>query len=64
MLVRHNQQLDLLELPRIADDEQLLMLEDQQQLVPVEGSNSLTVASNLTESRRYCRPWTRDFLED
>lgn len=64
MLVRHNQQLDLLDLPRIADDEQLLMLEDQQELVPVENSSSLTVASNLTESRRYCRSWTRDFLED
>lgn len=64
MLVRQNVQLDQLELPRIADDEELLALEARQELVPVESSRSLSIASNLTASRRYCRPWTRDFLED
>lgn len=64
MLVRHNLQLDQLELPRIVNDEQLLELELAQELVPVEDSESLTIASNLAENRRYCRPWTRDFLED
>jgi hypothetical protein len=64
MLVRQNVQLDQLELPRIVDDQELLALEAQQELVPVENSRSLSIASNLTASRRYCRPWTRDFLED
>jgi hypothetical protein len=64
MLVRQNVQLDQLELPRIANDEELLQLEDEESLVPVESSRSLNIASNLKESRRYCRPWTRDFLED
>jgi len=64
MLVRQNQQLDLLELPRIANEEQLLALEAEEELVPVANTRTLTVAANLAPSRRYCRPWTRDFLED
>lgn len=64
MLVRQNQQLDMLELPRINNDAELLRLEAEEALVPVASSRSLVVASNLLENRRYCRPWTRDFLED
>jgi uncharacterized protein YcbK (DUF882 family) len=64
MLVRQNVQLDQLELPRISSEEQLIQLEEAQELVPVENSRSLSVASNLAGNRRYCRPWTRDFLED
>jgi hypothetical protein len=64
MLVRQNQHLDLLELPRINNDAELLQLEEQRELVPVANSRSLMVAPNLPENRRYCRPWTRDFLED
>jgi len=64
MLVRQNQQLDLLELPRIANEEQLLRLEEAGALVPVPTTSSLVVASNLLENRRYARPWTRDFLND
>jgi hypothetical protein len=64
MLVRENEVIDQLELPRIANDEELLRLEDEEELVRVESTRYLTVASNLTDSRRYARPWTRDFLED
>jgi hypothetical protein len=64
MLVRQNRQLDVLELPRIANDEELLQLEAEEALVPVDDSPALTLASNLPPSRRYCRPWTRDFLQD
>jgi hypothetical protein len=64
MLVRQNVELDKLALPRIANDQELLAREQAHELVPVENSQSLTVASNLTESRRYCKPWTRDFLQD
>ena len=62
-LIRENAQLDLLQLPRIENDDQLLRLE-QQELVPLRESHYLNVAQNLAETRRYCRPWTRDFVED
>ena len=64
MLVRQNEVLDSLELPRIANDEELAVLEEAEELVPVENSASLVVAANLPENRRYCRSWTRDFVED
>jgi hypothetical protein len=64
MLVRQNVQLDQLELPRIADEDELVTREDAGELVPVQDSDSLVVAANLAENHRYCKPWTRDFLED
>lgn len=64
MLVRENVHLDQLALPRIADEEELAAREQAQELVPVPDTRSLTVASNLPENRRYCKPWTRDFLRD
>jgi hypothetical protein len=64
MLVRQNLELDQLALPRIANDQELLEREQARELVPVQNTQSLTVASNLVESRRYCKPWTRDFLQD
>ncbi len=63
-LLRQNEEIDRLNLPRIADDDELEVLEASHALVPIEESRSLTVASNLQASRRYCRPWTRDFVED
>ncbi len=35
-----------------------------QVLVPVNETDALKIAADLPESRRYCRPWTRDFLQD
>ncbi len=64
MLIRQNEAIDRLELPRIEDDDELLELEENRELVPVQESRYLTIADNLSSSRRYCRPWTRDFLED
>jgi hypothetical protein len=64
MLVRENVELDLLELPRIANDDELIALEEAEELVPVEDTQGLVVAANLAENRRYCRSWTRDFLQD
>jgi Family of unknown function (DUF5715) len=63
-LVRENAQLDMLQLPRIENDDQLLLLEQSEELVPLRESHYLNVAQNLAETRRYCRPWTRDFVED
>jgi hypothetical protein len=64
LLVRQNVQLDQLQLPRIANDVELMNYELSQDLVPVSESDSLKIAQDLPDNRRYCRPWTRDFLED
>jgi len=64
MLVKQNQIIDDLELPRIADDDELEQVIENQELVPLLENRSLRIASNLTETRRYCKPWTRDFVED
>src|SRR5271157_673987 len=64
LLVQQNVELDKLQLPRIADDVELMKYELSQDLVPVSESDSLKIAPNLPDNRRYCRPWTRDFLED
>jgi Family of unknown function (DUF5715) len=64
MLVRQNEELDRLQLPRIADDYELMRYESAQELVPVNETESLKIAADLPENRRYCRPWTRDFLQD
>ena len=64
MLVQQNVELDKLQLPRINDDYELMRYELSQDLVPVSESDALKIAANLPDNRRYCRPWTRDFLED
>jgi hypothetical protein len=64
MLVRQNEELDRLQLPRIADDYELMRYESAQELVPVNETEALKIAADLPENRRYCRPWTRDFLQD
>ncbi len=64
MLVRENEELDRLQLPRIADEYELLRFEASQELVPVSETEALKFAPDLQDNRRYCRPWTRDFLQD
>ena len=64
MLVRENEELDRLQLPRIADEYELTRYELSQELVPVPETDALKFAPDLPDNRRYCRPWTRDFLQD
>ncbi len=64
MLVRENEELDRMQLPRINDDYELIRYELSQDLVPVSESDALKIAADLPDNRRYCRPWTRDFLQD
>jgi len=63
-LLRQNQEVDRLELPRIVDDAQLEQLKASHALVPIEESETLKIEHSLDPSRRYCRPWTRDFVVD
>lgn len=64
LLVKQNIELDRQQLPRINDDIELMQYELSQDLVPVSESDALKIAADLPDNRRYCRPWTRDFLED
>jgi hypothetical protein len=64
LLVQQNEELNRLQLPRIYDESELIRYEVSQVLVPVNETEALKIAADLPESRRYCRPWTRDFLQD
>jgi Family of unknown function (DUF5715) len=63
-LIRQNEEIDRLDLPRIQDDDELEALKQSGALVPIEPSDSLKIEPSLDPSRRYCRPWTRDFVDD
>jgi hypothetical protein len=64
LLVEQNAELDRQQLPRMNNEFQLIQSEISNDLVAVNESDELKIAENLTDSHRYCRPWTRDFLQD
>ncbi len=63
-LIRQNEEIDRFDLPRIQDDQELQELISTEELVPIIPSETLRIDPRLDADRRYCRPWTRDFLED
>jgi hypothetical protein len=63
-LLRQNQEIDRLELPRIQNQAELDQLIAREELVPIIASQTLRFDPRLDPDRRYCRPWTRDFLDD
>lgn len=63
-LLRQNEEIDRLELPRIQNEAELEQLIASQELVPIVAGQTLRFDPRLDPDRRYCRPWTRDFLED
>jgi hypothetical protein len=63
-LLRQNEEIDRLDLPRIADDEELEQLKASEALVPIRESEALRFDPRLDPARRYCRPWTREFVDD
>ena len=63
-LLRQNEEIDRLDLPRIQDDDELAALKESQALVPLRTGATLRIDPRLDPNRRYCRPWTRDFVED
>jgi hypothetical protein len=63
-LLRQNEEIDRLELPRIQDDDELEALKTSQALVPIRTGQTLRIDPRLDLDRRFCRPWTRDFVED
>ena len=63
-MVRQNEEIDRLQLPRIADDNQLMELERTQELVPIQESRALLISPNIKSDKRYARPWVNQFLSD
>jgi hypothetical protein len=63
-LILQNAEIDRLELPRIQDETELEALKADGQLLPIIPSESLRIEPSLDPSRRFCRPWTRDFVDD
>ncbi len=63
-LLKQNAEIDRLELPRIQDDTELEQLKLEGKLVPIVPGETLRIDPRLDPDRRYCRPWTRDFVED
>ncbi len=63
-LLAQNAEVDRLELPRIQDDDELEALKASGALQPIIAGETLRFDPRLDPSRRYCRPWTRDFVQD
>lgn len=63
-MTRQNEEIDRLQLPRIADQQQLLELERTGELVPIRETQALRWSSAIDTDKRYARPWTNQFLED
>ncbi|HXJ88872.1 MAG TPA: DUF5715 family protein [Candidatus Binatia bacterium] len=63
-LLIQNAEIDRLELPRIQDETELEALKADGSLVPIIPGETLRIEHSLDPSRRYCRPWTRDFVDD
>lgn len=63
-LLRQNAEIDRLDLPRIQNQAELDRLVASGDLVSLPEGEALRIDPTLTPDRRYCRPWTRDFLQD
>jgi uncharacterized protein DUF5715 len=63
-LLRQNAEIDRMELPRIQNQAELDQLIGRGELVPIVAGETLRFDPRLDPDRRYCRPWTRNFLDD
>src|SRR6266705_3830294 len=63
-LLLQNAEINRLNLPRIRDDRQLQALIASEDLVAIVPDQTLRIQPSLDPARRYCRPWTLDFVED
>jgi hypothetical protein len=62
ILVRQNEVADQEGLGRIQDDADLASLRERKLLVPIPSVSGLQSDERLPANRRYCRPWTAQFL--
>lgn len=63
-LLLQNAEIDRLNLPRIYNDAQLEELKATGDLVAIVPHDALRIQPSLDPARRYCRPWTLDFVND
>jgi len=63
-LLLQNAEIDRLNLPRIYDDKEMNRLIANQELVPIVPSETMRIQPALDPARRFCRPWTLDFVQD
>ena len=63
-LLLQNAEVDRMNLPRIQDETELEALKADGSLVAIVPSESLRIEPSLDPSRRYCRPWTLNFVND
>jgi hypothetical protein len=63
-LITQNAEINRLELPRIQDDTELEALKADGSLLAIVPNESLKIEPSLDPSRRYCRPWTLNFVND
>jgi hypothetical protein len=63
-LERQNRRLDQEGLQRVEDESDLEYRIARKLLVPLPVSDGLVVNPELSDLRRYCRPWTAEFLSD
>jgi uncharacterized protein YcbK (DUF882 family) len=63
-LLIQNAEIDRLELPRIHDDTELEALKADGALLEIKAGETLRFDPRLDPSRRFCRPWTLDFVND
>jgi len=62
VLVHQNQEADRDGLDRIQNDEGLFDMRSEHLLVSLPAGNDLQIDERLPANRRYCRPWTAQFL--
>ena len=63
-LLLQNAEIDRLNLPRIYDDKEMNRLIASQDLVAIVPGETLRIQPALDPARRYCRPWTLEFVQD
>jgi len=63
-MLRQNEEIDRLALQRIQNDDELQNMILRQELLELSDSEGILIAPNLDVTRRFSRPWTRDFVYD
>lgn len=63
-LLIQNAEIDRLELPRIQDETELEALKADGSLLEIRSGETLRFDPRLDPSRRFCRPWTLNFVND
>ena len=63
-LLIQNAEIDRLDLPRIQDETELEALKADGSLLEIKGGETLRFDPRLDPSRRFCRQWTLDFVND